>query len=132
MNPFFYLLLAKDLVERVKKKDFVPGTTGQAECRSSISRAYYAAYHVALAFFNAVGLSVPGTDGHKTVIECLRNSTDSDLELAAGDLEQLHQQRHAADYRLDVLASERVTQAESSIKLSEEVMASLNSKKQSC
>lgn len=82
-----YWALAKELAAR----------TDEASLRSSVSRAYYSAYHSAL---NAVELNVEGIrDSHKTVVEYYERAANSTMRGIANRLAGLHRDRLNADYR---------------------------------
>jgi hypothetical protein len=92
MNPLAFLELAKRLIAKERNP---------AGLRSSLSRAYYAAFNVAAQFFRAIGHEVPndGT-GHERACEYLNNCRDNQLVVLAERLGSLRQQRNGADYRM--------------------------------
>lgn len=73
----------------------------KAECRSSISRAYYAAYHVGAEILNCLGIPVStGPEGHSEVVRNLNYSNDKQLKKVGSQLNDLRSDRNKADYRL--------------------------------
>jgi uncharacterized protein (UPF0332 family) len=67
--------------------------------RSAISRAYYAAFHNAKAYFLLKGgrLTFRGED-HGTVADWFKDSVDRDLRKIGLDVERLRRLRRIADY----------------------------------
>jgi hypothetical protein len=63
--------------------------------RSSISRAYYAAFHGARDYCRATGNEVPTSNTHLEVRLCLERNDQHDI---AADLRILHTWRNYADY----------------------------------
>jgi hypothetical protein len=130
MHASTYLFHAKDLIERVKRRDFGPGCNGQAECRSSISRAYYAVHHLACDFFETIGLRAPTSgEAHVAIIQGLLESGDDELSAIGSDLETLHSQRHAADYKLRDPRTESLSHAETMVTMAESAAGQINSQK---
>ena len=79
-----------------------------AEIRTAISRAYYAAYHAAFNFLEAIGLS-PRTDkwAHDDIFSHFANSGCEDLQRLGSTLGNLHNRRIEADYALSNLEIEK-------------------------
>jgi uncharacterized protein (UPF0332 family) len=93
MNPRRFFDVAGDLAASA---DPTP-----AELRTAISRAYYAAYHVAVGLLGRMGVRLPGGwEAHKLVGEALRNSADIKIAAASRDLDENRKFRWAADYDL--------------------------------
>jgi hypothetical protein len=93
MDPRLFLPLAGTLAQ-------TPGA-GPAECRTSISRCYYAAYHVAVSFLDQLGIEPrSGPKGHSAVKNGLLNSQDAGIIKYGSDLDTLHSERLRADYDL--------------------------------
>lgn len=133
MNPTSYLDLAKDLVVRVKRGDALPGTAGEAECRSAISRAYYAAFQVAADFYGTLGIDVPESGKcHVVVKDGLNNSGQANLESASSQLGTLYSERRRADYKLNDVRSEKLSQADSMTALSEQIIKVLRQVNSEC
>jgi uncharacterized protein (UPF0332 family) len=71
----------------------------EAEWRTAISRAYYAAFHVACDWLRTLGFEVPTADrAHGYVILRLSNSGDDEVNGAGAILSELRRQRNRADY----------------------------------
>jgi uncharacterized protein (UPF0332 family) len=78
--------------------DLATGTT-EAEWRSAVSRAYYAAFHVGCQLLRGLGFAVPRADrAHAYLWLRLSNSGDPDVRSAGLDLNDLRRQRNQADY----------------------------------
>lgn len=88
-------------------KDFVTlavqlanGTT-EAHFRTSVSRAYYGAFHVARQLIEQMGVRLPRNyEEHKKVLFCLQGCGDIDATTAGKWLESLRRERNIADYDL--------------------------------
>ena len=82
-------------------EQFVEGLT-EAVLRSAVSRAYYGAFHEALALLHACGVWLPKTEQvHVKVGYCLRDCGDPDAAMAGQQLDVLRSRRRIADYDLD-------------------------------
>jgi uncharacterized protein (UPF0332 family) len=74
----------------------------EAEWRAAVSRAYYAAFHVARQLLQQCGFSVPIADrAHAYLWLRLANSGHSDIQHAGRSLNELREVRNWADYDLD-------------------------------
>ena len=74
------------------------GTT-EADWRTGVSRAYYAAFHVARRLFADLNFTVPRADrAHQYLVYRLSNCGESPVEQAGRDLETLRWLRNRADY----------------------------------
>jgi uncharacterized protein (UPF0332 family) len=92
MDPHDFLTLAGAL------------TTGTAEAdwRSAVSRAYYAAFHVARLLLRQGGFAVPRAErAHAYLFLRLSNSGHPLVEQAGVNLNSLRSTRNRADYDLD-------------------------------
>src|SRR5206468_1897350 len=99
MNPRDFLDLAGNLA--------ASAAPTSAELRTAISRAYYAAYHVAVALLKKMGVHLPGGwEAHRLVGEALRNGGDAKVSAASRDLDELRKSRWAADYDMEDVAVE--------------------------
>ncbi len=86
-------------------RDFLPvatrlaaGTT-EADWRTAVSRAYYAAFHVARSLLADLGFAVPRADrAHQYLVFRLSNSGESAVEQAGRDVDTLRRLRNRADY----------------------------------
>ena len=71
----------------------------EADWRTAVSRAYYAAFHVARRLFADLNFTVPRADrAHQYLVFRLSNSGESAVEQAGRDLETLRRLRNRADY----------------------------------
>jgi uncharacterized protein (UPF0332 family) len=74
------------------------GTT-EADWRTAVSRAYYAAFHVARRLFAALNFTVPRADrARQYLVFRLSNSGEAVVEQAGRHLETLLRLRNRADY----------------------------------
>jgi uncharacterized protein (UPF0332 family) len=70
--------------------------------RSAVSRAYYGAFHEALALLHACGVWLPRTEQvHVKVGYCLLECGDPDAAKEGRQLDILRSKRKVADYDLD-------------------------------
>jgi uncharacterized protein (UPF0332 family) len=126
MDANLYLELATDLVQRVKQSKQLVGTSGEAECRSAISRAYYAAFHIAVNFLDEIGIKVTDSgDCHVVVQHGFNNSGEVDLVVAGSELRTLYTERKNADYKMGNPRAEAVSQAEMMTVLATKVVGNL-------
>jgi hypothetical protein len=73
----------------------------EAEWRSAMSRAYYAAFHVAIRMFRRAGFTVPrGDQAHGYVWLRLANAGHPDVITTGNELNELRRDRNRADYDL--------------------------------
>lgn len=85
----------------------------EAGLRSSVSRAYYSAFHAAWELLKQMGVVIPsGEDKHKKVPQLLESTGDQPLKEAAEKLTQLRKHRNDADYELSNPATESFTFAD--------------------
>ena len=71
----------------------------EADWRSAVSRAYYAAFHVAAELLTELGFRVPqGERAHGYLWLRLSNCGDANVVIAGRNLQDLRQQRNRADY----------------------------------
>jgi len=72
------------------------------DCRTAISRVYYASYNVAVLFLTSMNIPITRrADSHTDVQRYLKNSGDPELIGISADLNQLRTSRNHADYDLD-------------------------------
>lgn len=83
-------------------------TPNEALLRTVISRAYYAAYHVALDFL--VDLELPETSDHGVPPQWLESSGHADAIAAGRHLRDLYSARRKEDYDLKNPRSIRIVQ----------------------
>ena len=78
------------------------GGATEADWRSSVSRAYYGAFHEARALVEECGVTLSKTaDAHDKLQWCLQHADDKLLARASEKLNSLRSERNAADYDLD-------------------------------
>lgn len=83
-------------------EQYVQGQT-EADWRSAVSRAYYAAFHMAREFMSDLGFTTPRADpAHAFLWRRLGNCGQVPLALAGSRLNQLRGERNRADYDLNV------------------------------
>jgi uncharacterized protein (UPF0332 family) len=76
--------------------------TSEADWRSAVSRAYYAAFHVARDFMTSLGFVTPRAEAaHAFLWRRLGNCGLAPLALAGSRLNQLRGERNRADYDLN-------------------------------
>jgi hypothetical protein len=98
MNPRAFHTLAQRLS---------PGPAA-ADCRTAVSRAYYATFNVGAEILRGLGFRVrKGAAAHGEIYHCLSNSGDPAVEDAASELNDLHGLRNRADYQLESQDVER-------------------------
>jgi uncharacterized protein (UPF0332 family) len=74
----------------------------EVTCRCAVSRAYYGAFHLALAFLRDLGIVLPANaTAHATLQHYLIASGYPEARRAGTLLSDLHGDRIRADYRLD-------------------------------
>jgi hypothetical protein len=97
----------------------------EAELKSAVSRAYYAAFHVARQLFEDLHFVVPQADrAHKYLSFRLSNCGDPLLEQAGYDLDDLRSARNLADYNLRRPLAQ--TTAASSVQIAERIVRTLD------
>jgi uncharacterized protein (UPF0332 family) len=115
MNWRDYLLLATRLTT----------CSTEADWRTAISRAYYAAFHVARRLFADLSFAVPRADrAHQYLVFRLSNSGESVVEQAGRNLETLRRLRNRADY--DEVPPLTQTQAGAAVQLAEGIIQVLD------
>ena len=116
MNPEEFLALAQTLC----------GGTGQAEWRSSVSRAYYSAFHTACILIESFQVKLPqGASAHQKVTYCLQQSKNSDLATAGSKLNAFREARNAADYQLDDKQFAKKKCAETYLAVAQEIISAI-------
>jgi hypothetical protein len=116
MNPDEFLALAQTLCRG----------TGQAEWRSSVSRAYYCAFHTACIFVESLQVTLPqGASAHQKVTYCLQQSKNRDLATAGSKLNAFREARNAADYQLDDKQFARKKCAETYLAIAQEIILAI-------
>jgi uncharacterized protein (UPF0332 family) len=99
--------------------------TAEEDWRSSVSRAYYAAFHSARDFMEALGFQVPAAEqAHGYLWLRLSNTGHPPLDQAGRDLRALRTLRNTADYELTAnLAQWR---AQQQVQAAREIMETLD------
>lgn len=91
MDPHDFLTLAQQL----------SGAATEAAWRSAVSRAYYAAFHIARHLLEDLGFTVPRADrAHAYLWLRLSNCGDPLVQTAGQGLNGLRRDRNGADYDL--------------------------------
>ena len=106
MVPQLFLTLAEKLA----------ADTGPAECRSAISRAYYAVYNVGERFLEKMAFRRPKRDYHIVLQRRLLASGDAEIVQIGSDLGDFHQERIQADYQMEDHDAENRNNALAAIK----------------
>lgn len=92
MNGKEFLTLANDLLADAR----------EAAWRSAVSRAYYAAFHVARLLLRDLGFRAPRADqAHAYLWLRLSNCGDAQIRVAGQRLRDLRSERNRADYDTD-------------------------------
>jgi hypothetical protein len=95
---------------------------GAAECRSAVSRAYYGAFHVALALLARTGVVLPpAPEAHQKLRFCLLPSGEVSGAEAGEKLESLRRDRNRADYDLGQSRSEDTDFARRQVRVALEI-----------
>jgi uncharacterized protein (UPF0332 family) len=102
--------------------DFLPlanrlaAGASESEWRTAISRAYYAAFHVARQLLEELGFRVPWADrAHAYLTMRLNNCGDAQVQHAASDLHSLRSLRNQADYDMQRPIRQSVAVAQTQI-----------------
>ena len=115
MNPREFLAAAMRLLS----------SSEQADWRSAVSRAYYAAFHVACQLFQGFGFTVPNADrAHAYLWMRLQNCGAAAIEKVGRDLNALRTRRNDADYYLSRPINPVQTRA--TVLLAEQVVQTLD------
>lgn len=98
----------------------------EADYRSAVSRAYYGAFHLAGAYLSTLRFSVPkGAAAHGWIPQVLSNAACSEAIGAGRLLRDLHAERIIADYRWNLPAANKLTDAKRAIEAAHRIRASL-------
>jgi hypothetical protein len=101
-----------------------------AECRSAISRAYYAVYHEGVAFLLALRVVVPAAGrGHVAVsnaILSVPSTLDAPIQLTGRELSLLQSERSLADYRWQDPRTEQPAAAQASVQRAQRILQALS------
>jgi uncharacterized protein (UPF0332 family) len=116
MNPERFLDLARRLME----------AGGPEDCRTAISRAYYAVFNVAEKLLARMNFHRPKRDYHPVLQKRLMASGDSALCRVGSDLGDLHEERVLADYHMQNKPPESRENAAAAVTKAEEMIGILN------
>ncbi|MCK4823531.1 hypothetical protein KA005_47710 [bacterium] len=118
MNPREFHSLALRLVEQ---------GNFPSECRTAISRAYYAVYNVGVELLKSMNFDInEGPGGHGDVRHHLNNSGDNDLMRVASQLADLQAKRQHADYYLNRVDVENKDTAKAVVYQAKKMIESLD------
>src|SRR5258708_11437710 len=102
-GPYFWTLVW--LGRRMSVREFMIFadslliSSNEAAWRSAVSRAYYSAFHGARQLLIDLGFSVPGGEqAHSYLWLRLSNCSESEVERAGRELNQLRRDRNRSDY----------------------------------
>jgi uncharacterized protein (UPF0332 family) len=116
---------AKEFAVVASRLSQIPAA-GPADFRTSISRAYYAAFHVAVEALTQIGAVLhAGPGGHSEVANCLIASGDDAVRDAGRAMSDLHTRRIHADYRMARTDVETRTSAQSACEIAHDIIREL-------
>ena len=97
----------------------------EADWRSAVSRAYYAAFHVARELLAGLNFTVPRADrAHQYLVFRLSNAGEPTVEASGRDLDTLRRLRNRADY--DTAPAVTSAQAAAAVRLAEGIIQALD------
>jgi uncharacterized protein (UPF0332 family) len=97
-----------------------------AEMRSTVSRAYYGAFHTAADLIRSTGIGLPNSsECHNKVIQVLGAAEDAEVEVVSCKIGSLRSTRNRADYDVQEPKYEKKLFAIQQLKLAEEVITSI-------
>ena len=103
--------------------------SSEADWRTAVSRAYYAAFHVARRLLADLQFIVPRADrAHQYLVFRLSNSGEAAVEQAGRDLETLRRLRNRADY--DEAPPLPQPQAAAAVRVAEGIIQALDGARQ--
>lgn len=116
MDPKDFLRVANDL----SKLDEA------AELRSAVSRAYYAAFHVARKLLVDMGFRISrGPAAHGDVCKYLGNADNLTVEHAGNNIGDLKGWRNQADYELDLAKHENSGSVQNIVLITKQIIEDL-------
>jgi uncharacterized protein (UPF0332 family) len=96
---------------------------GLAECRSAVSRAYYAAFHHAAEYLGDLGFTLTEKGScHKSLQFAHKTSGHTWVVILGAHLDTLYTERLSADYDLAVPRTESIAQAETVLGTAKQVI----------
>lgn len=97
----------------------------EADWRSAVSRAYYAAFHAGRLLLRDFGFAIPRADrAHAYLWLRLSNCGDQKIQAAGSDLNDLRRDRNRSDY--DIEASLVQTRARIQVQTAADIIATLD------
>ena len=103
------------------------GGGSEGDWRSSVSRAYYGAFHLSQQFVNDCGVELPKTaDAHDKLQWCLAQAETASLAVAAEKLASLRAERNTADYDLGASKFSNRQNALLQLKVAQEIVNALS------
>ena len=116
MDPKDFLRVANTLAE----------SDEAAELRSAVSRAYYAAFHVARKLLVDMGFQISkGPGAHGDVCKYLGNAGNPTVEHAGSNIGDLKGWRNQADYDLDLAEHENSREVQNIVAITEQIIEEL-------
>ena len=116
MDPKDFLRVANDLAQ----------SDEAAELRSAVSRAYYAAFHVARKLLVDMGFEISkGPAAHGDVYKYLGNAGNPTVEHAGSNIGDLKGWRNQADYELDLDEHENSGSVQNIVLITEQIIEDL-------
>jgi hypothetical protein len=98
----------------------------EAEWRTSVSRSYYGAFHIARTLVTNCGVVLPETaESHRKLSICLRQSGAAEAAHASARLDSLRDDRNAADYDFSDARFQSVMFAVSRLTIAREIVDAL-------
>lgn len=118
MNARDFKIIASSLVDAGKRPE---------DFRTSISRSYYAAFHVGSEVLRNMKIPLPNSSkAHDDLSNLLSNCNDMTLSKAGSQLDSLKSDRIKADYKLDNLDIETKNKAEIAYKQADRIIQILD------
>lgn len=116
MDPKDFLRVANDLAE----------SDEAAELRSAVSRAYYAAFHVARKLLVDMGFEIAkGPAAHGDICKYLGNAANSTVVHAGSNIGDLRGWRNQADYEIDLAKHENSREVQKMVVITEQIIEDL-------
>ena len=116
MDPKDFLRVANDLAQ----------SDEAAELRSAVSRAYYAAFHVARKLLIDMGFEISkGPGAHGDVYKYLGNAANSTVVHAGSNIGDLKGWRNQADYELDLAKHENSGEVQKIVDITKQIIEDL-------
>jgi hypothetical protein len=101
----------------VKNRSGLGLDLGSTECRSAVSRAYYAAFHVASEYLEEIGFVLAERGPcHKALQFALKASGHGGIIAIGMQLDTLYTERLSADYDLAIPRTEGIGHVETTVK----------------